>query len=850
MTEVKLRIVIVGGGTAGWLTANILRSALGADQRKVDIALVESRSIGRIGVGEATIPTLRRTLSEIGIDEATFMRRTDATFKHAIKFTDWHKPPGSSHPSYYHTFERFGTVQERFGSPYYGELQSKLRASRTDVAAFWLRRRRQGVSVPFAFECGIQPYLCDAFRAPKMRGAPAFEGSVPYAYHTNAELFADLLLETGVARGIKHFTDEVISVGLSDDGRIDHVRTKENGTIEGDLFVDCTGFAAALISKVLGSQFTSFSDWLLCDRAVALPIAHDMQGKTKARLRPYTSSTALEAGWVWEIDLTTRSGTGYVYSSAHISDDDAERRLREFLGGKGADVTARRIPMRIGHRTTPWVKNCVAIGLSAGFLEPLESTGIYLVEIGARWLAENIGFAHTSQKIRDRYNSAMSRQFEEIRDFLVMHYCMSDRDDSPFWQDVRHSNRIPGTVQAKLDLWAAAPIAEIDFTGQVNLFSKENYEAVLYGMDKFPSDPVGASAISDLDQDLVFRLNRVNAQKALIELPEHGELIQSLTEEVGMARQETPIGGQSATLGRRLLGRIQAKSALNLPGDWQVLRPGLVVSVPDNFFSRVRLSQGTCTVGEAGLAPADYKPGAIVPRSPWKSLSPSEANLLTRTTSAVRTDFVSVVRPPTDLVEQIRTLVGDAGSGRFVPDFTARNGNAELVESVADRLAESFCAPLRDRRTLGLDIERREPGTVTRDLSDNLKLGLHIDTWSKSHRADLLAAPNRMCLNIGTQSRYLIFSNILYHDALRLLGDHPDLDRRTPTDNARWFLALTPHYPVVRVEIRPGEAYIAPTDNLIHDGMNDGSAEPDVKFSVLGHFPFVPGGEEIIDPNS
>lgn len=461
-----MRVLVVGGGSAGWITAAYLDAVLNGvgTPKSVLVGLIESEKIGRIGVGEATIPTIKRTLQRIQIPERAFMEAADATFKQAIRFKDWLRPGHD----YYHPFDRLTATQfDRHG----------LR---------WLMSDR---SLPYADTVTPQPGLCEAGLAPKRADQPDYQGAIAYAYHMDAERFAVTLRDLALSRGVHHVVDDVVEVEQQDSGDIAAVKTAGGKRIEADLFVDCTGFARVLIGKTLGAAFESYAPWLLCDSAIAMQVPYDK--KPQPNVRPYTSATALSAGWVWDIGLSGRRGTGYVYSSAYLSPDEAEAELRAFEGPHCADVPARRLRFESGRIETPWVRNCVAIGLSAGFLEPLESTGLYFVEEGVDYLTELFPRFGSMETLRPLYNQRMRERYEESVDFINLHYILSERRDTPFWREATADHRVSPRLKALLDRWEEKPPSQLDFLDQRQLFSHINFEYILYGMEWAPKALAG-----------------------------------------------------------------------------------------------------------------------------------------------------------------------------------------------------------------------------------------------------------------------------------------------------------------------------------------------------------------------
>ncbi len=463
MAPIK-KVLIVGGGSAGWITAAYMNAALNARKTMVDITLVESASIGRIGVGEATVPTIRQVLQSVGISEAEFMKKTDASFKQAIRFDDWlHVGDGG----YYHPFQR----------------RPMARIDR--AGADWLMSDR---TTPYAETVSVQPAFCDMGLSPRMAGSKDFGSPFPYAYHMDAEKFADYLRDISVTRGVTHHIDDVTEVTQTEDGDIAEVKTKGGLSLSADLFIDCTGFASLLSGKTLGTDFMDYSKWLLCDRAVAMRVPYSVH--YPGEVKPYTTATALSYGWKWDIGLSDRRGIGYVYSSQFLSDDDAETQLRAHEGAHSEGIDARRLKFRVGMRPTPWTKNCVAIGLSGGFIEPLESTGLYLIEFAAITLCEHFPFGEITRPLSKRFNEIMGSRYSEILDFINMHYCLSKRTDTDFWREVQKDEHITDSLKAKFDFWRFKPPTHSDFDDQLRLFSHQSYEYILYGMDFQVADGV------------------------------------------------------------------------------------------------------------------------------------------------------------------------------------------------------------------------------------------------------------------------------------------------------------------------------------------------------------------------
>jgi glycine/D-amino acid oxidase-like deaminating enzyme len=459
-------VTIVGGGTTGWIVAAYLNQRLHwapSTGRDVKITVIESPEIGTIGVGEATVPTLKATLRLLNISEAEFMQRTDATFKLGIWFHDWNRDEQNQPRAYLHPFTgglTLGGLHPGFGFKRYG-LPNRKTTDQDFVRA--ISHAREAV---------------DGMRGPRALSGPPFRGALQYAYHIDAGKFAEFLREVCVARGVSHVRDNVVDVKLDERGYIASLQLKEGGEWPVELVIDCTGFRGLLINQALGEPFESYSDYLLNDRAIPVPIAHDNAQKIES----VTTSTALEAGWSWRIPLHSRVGTGYVYSSAFKSDDEALEEYRRFLGSRANGADPRVIKMRVGRTRRSWVNNCVAMGLSSGFVEPLESTAIMSVELQTRWLLYYLPTTDFEAPLRDQFNNVCERLYDEIRDFLCIHFSQSGRDDTPYWRAVRQEAKKSDVLDYQLRLWKNALPGPTDMRRNT-VFSHWSVSCLLMGKD-------------------------------------------------------------------------------------------------------------------------------------------------------------------------------------------------------------------------------------------------------------------------------------------------------------------------------------------------------------------------------
>lgn len=464
-------ILVVGGGTAGWLAASHLAKALHcASTDAVSVTLVESPNIPTIGVGEGTVPTMRRSLKDLGISETDFVRQCDATFKQGIRFVDWMEPTGDRGQHYYHhVFD-------------YPDL------SRGDLTPYWLLGEAGNRS--YVDAVSVQGTVCDRGLGPKLMAHAEYAGAVNYAYHLDAAKFAELLTRHSTERlGVKHLLAEVQHVELDSAGNIDAVVTDRHGPMKADLFVDCSGFRSLLLGEALGVPFLDRRDILFVDTALAAQVPY---ASADAPIPSTTIATALDSGWIWDIGLQSRRGTGYVYSQAYCDDEQAERTFRDYLrssiGGAADELEMRRIPMQVGYRETVWSRNCVAIGLSQGFVEPLEATGLLVFDATARMLASMLP-SNTGEftRVARRFNERVTYAWERVIDFIKLHYCVSDRTDSDFWHDNRCEASIPDALAERLALWRSQPPNDYDFLHRQEVFNLDNYLYVLYGMD-YPTD--------------------------------------------------------------------------------------------------------------------------------------------------------------------------------------------------------------------------------------------------------------------------------------------------------------------------------------------------------------------------
>jgi tryptophan 7-halogenase len=486
------RIVIVGGGSAGWMTAATLGRALAGQNRSV--ILVESEAIGTVGVGEATVPPILDFNRYLRIDPGEFLRETNGSIKLGIQFDGW----GGAGNRYFHPFGYFG-----------------VEMSGIHFHHFWLRHVAAGGHRDHS------EYNLETMAARGARFAPATRfGPVNHAVHFDASLYARFLRGRAEASGVTRIEGKVAHVRLGpEDGYIEALTLDDGRVIEGDLFVDCSGFRGLLIEGALETGYESWNHWLPCDSAVAMPAASDGDPA------PFTRSTAREAGWQWRIPLQHRDGNGYVYSSAHLAHDEAARLLTERLSG-AAQADPNFLRFTAGHRRQIWNRNCVAIGLAGGFLEPLESTSIHLIQTTIIRLLSLLPRDGIDPNVVAHFNRDALHEYRTIRDFVIAHYALADRDDTPFWRDVGAAG-MPDTLAERIEAFRA--------TGNIlfepgDLFGPTNWYCVMTGQGVWPRSwhPVADGLPS---AELAARLATLKGRVAeqLAELPPHIEFLRRLS---------------------------------------------------------------------------------------------------------------------------------------------------------------------------------------------------------------------------------------------------------------------------------------------------------------------------------
>lgn len=490
-------VVIVGGGTAGWMVAAALSKSLNINQ--INLHLVESEELGTVGVGEATIPHIKYFNRIAGLDEKTFLKRTNATYKLGIEFVNW----GKLGEAYIHPF-----------GPYGVDMQG------VHFHHTWLRQHRKGTAKPIA-EYSLAGLAAKAgkFHHPRTDLSSSPLSSIDYAYHFDAALYANFMRETSESRGVKRTEGKIVGVRQHiETGNIQSLELDNGAVISGDLFIDCSGFKGMLIEQTLKTGYHDWSAYLPCNRAVA------RLSERLHTLPPYTRSTAQAAGWQWRIPLQSRTGNGYVYCNEYVSDDEALATLN-----KGLDTPAiaepRLLKFKTGIRKKTWNKNVVAIGLAAGFLEPLESTSIHLIQTAIARLMTNWPDKSFNQYDIDYFNRKTQTEYEQVRDFLILHYKATERDDTPFW-DFCRTMEIPNTLLERIAIYKENARLYRD---DLELFSPVSWFAVFNGQNIIPKryHPLADMLDDDKLEARMTELHRAT-QRCLEVMPSHEDYLSGL----------------------------------------------------------------------------------------------------------------------------------------------------------------------------------------------------------------------------------------------------------------------------------------------------------------------------------
>jgi len=506
-------IVIVGGGSAGWMTASYLSKM----HPNINISLIESSDIPVIGVGEATIAHLTRFLHTLGLKDKDWMPECNAAYKYGIRFDNWHEIGDQ----YWHPFEAI---------PYFN--------SQSHLATYWWYNRSKQSNPDsrqsMYSDCFMSTDLLKQNKILRIHGKPDYSDNfeinvgpetfpvrVAYAYHFDAGLFGEFLKNRiATPAGVNHILDEITDIEQHENGNISCLNTKGGKKIEADLFIDCSGFRSLLIEKTLNEPFISFSETLFCNKALAMQIPYEDRNK---ELRPYTTATALSTGWVWNTPLTSRIGTGYVFCDDFTDKDTAELEYRQFLGeNRVKDFNTRLINIRVGKFRNTWVKNCVAIGLSSGFIEPLESTGLHFIHVAAEKLSASLSGDFYNCGDMLAYNRYITLTMEEARDMLAIHYGLTNREDTPFWKEVKYNTKMEGSLPDLL------MFSKHRFPNDKKgfIFGNNSWVCILNGMNYLPEDEFLNIPAAELKKQLaLIDALRKYRKKIEAQLPNHADYL-------------------------------------------------------------------------------------------------------------------------------------------------------------------------------------------------------------------------------------------------------------------------------------------------------------------------------------
>lgn len=461
MTQRALSIVILGGGTAGWMTANLMAEQW--QNQHISITVIESPLIGVIGVGEGSTPQLKTFFDKLGITEQQWMPECNATYKNGILFKNWSTRAGFE--SYFHPFT------------------SLIDAHTAPAFVYNTQYRRKGFDV----DCHPDRFFLSAQLAQQQKspvGEYHFPFDIGYGYHFDAVLLGKYLSKVAISKGVKHIPAQVNEVNLDTDGNIDSLILDNSDVITGDFFIDCSGFNSLLLQKTLNVPFASFKENLFNDSAVTISVPN----KAGQKINSQTISSAMKYGWAWDIPLTNRTGNGYVYSSKYCSAEQAELELREKLSLLGADVEVRHLTMKVGRVEKHWHKNCVAIGLSQGFIEPLEATALHFVQESIEGFIDSFSQGNFSNQYQSQFNEKMNKRFDGIRDYIVAHYRLSSREDTQYWLDNSINPNISNNLKKIVQSWVAGDDLNKALLqpGMVSFYPPVSWHAMLAGYGIFP----------------------------------------------------------------------------------------------------------------------------------------------------------------------------------------------------------------------------------------------------------------------------------------------------------------------------------------------------------------------------
>lgn len=511
-------VVILGGGSAGWLTAGVIAAEHKANEAGgLAVTVIESPTVSPIGVGEGTWPTMRMTLSKIGVSETEFFRNCDASFKQGIKFIGWLN--GGKDDFYYHPLE----LPRGF--------------NKTDLVSQWQKIRDK---ISFADAICVQGHLCERNLAPKQLATPEYAAVANYAYHFSSVKLGEFLAKHCTAKlGVRHVIDDVTGIKSHANGDIDALETKSHGPISGDLFIDCSGFGSMLLGKHYNIPFKSIKHIIYNDTALAVQVPYLSEDSPIAS---HTIATAQSNGWIWDIGLPTRRGIGHVYSSAYTSEEAATEELYAYLASsmgeeKARQFSFRKIKYEPGHRAEFWHRNCVAVGLSAGFVEPLEATALIMIEAAATIISSEMPATRDVMDIiAKRFNRRFTYYWDTTIDFLKMQYCLTRRTDTEYWKDCAREDTIPDRLLELLQLWRRQAPNRHDFPLAEEMLPAASWQYILYGMGFVTDDRATARRADNAAafEGYVKEVKEI-AQRYIQHLPTNRDLITKI-HQVGLPK--------------------------------------------------------------------------------------------------------------------------------------------------------------------------------------------------------------------------------------------------------------------------------------------------------------------------
>ncbi len=510
-------ITIVGGGTSGWLAATYLARLFERRIKTGDLSItvIESPDVGIIGVGESTARPMTDLLRLIGINESEFIKRCNATFKLSGWFANWDIDDAGKPVSWV--------------NPFFSQSEIHGLNPASLFATYGMHRGGGAIDEGYTEAMSVCPDLIRAHKGPRALSDGDYKSEVPYSYHMDAIELAKMLMERGKQLGVKQIIDHVNEVHLDDRGFVSELILRKNGAHPIEFVIDATGFASIIIGKAMGEPFEPYDKYLLNDRAAVAQIPHE----DPTCIEPTSRATGMNAGWSFRVPLYNRVGSGYIYSSKFISDDEAVAEFKTHVGDIGQEVEPRIIRMRIGKVRRSWVKNCLALGLSSGFVEPLEATAIYSVQVQLQWLFGYFPDSDFNPAVTKRYNHLVNGFYDEIVDFIALLFCISNREDTPYWRAVRNDMEIPPRLAENLELWRASMPDDLDLP-TMTFFSPSSYRSALMGKQYYKGrEHTAAAVFSEPNWRQYLDLRRQKTKELMAKLPDHYTLLRRIRGEDG-----------------------------------------------------------------------------------------------------------------------------------------------------------------------------------------------------------------------------------------------------------------------------------------------------------------------------